>query len=88
VTKLNKDRFAGFSNWRLPTLKEAMSLTEPKKWNGDLYLDSKFDKTQRWIWTADTYSAGRARRGDFDYGGCDLFDVGSTLYVRAGRSGQ
>ncbi len=88
VTQLNKEGFAGFSDWRLPTLEEAMSLTEPKKLNGDLYIDSEFDKTQRWIWTADTYSAGRTWIVYFTYGFCDHYDVGDDSYVRAVRSGQ
>lgn len=52
VKKLNEDKFAGFDNWRLPTLEEAMSLMEPTK-HGDLYIDPIFDSKQSWIWTCD-----------------------------------
>jgi hypothetical protein len=55
IDKLNRERFAGFDEWRLPTLEEAMSLMEPEQKNGDLYIDPKFDQTQRYIWTADRY---------------------------------
>jgi len=57
LQKLNTEKYAGFGDWRLPTLEEAMSLMEPEKMNGDLHIDSKFDKTQSYIRTADKYSA-------------------------------
>ncbi len=87
VRDLNNKRFAGFNDWRLPTLEEAMSLMEPKK-HGDLYLDPIFDRTQRWIWTADKYSAGAAWVVDFFNGYC-LYDVvDDDDDVHAVRGGQ
>lgn len=44
--QLNREQFAGFNDWRLPTLEEAMSLLESAEKNGDLYIDPVFDKTQ------------------------------------------
>ncbi|MDZ7369365.1 MAG: CHAT domain-containing protein [candidate division KSB1 bacterium] len=85
IRKLNADRVADFSDWRLPTLEEAMSLMEPRKLNGDLYIDPKFDKTQRWIWTADKLSAGVAWVAGFSSGNCDSINVAFNLYVRAVR---
>jgi len=85
IIALNDQRFASFNDWRLPTLEEAMSLMEPKK-SGELYLDPVFDRTQKWIWTADLESAGRAWYVYFDSGGCHLDDFGNGSYVRAVRS--
>jgi len=86
IRQLNTNRFAGFSDWRLPTLEEAMSLMERSELNGDLYIDPKFDKTQRWIWTDDKQSAGVAWVALFDLGYCGYNDVASNFsYVRAVR---
>lgn len=85
VAQLNRDHFAGFSDWRLPTLEEAMSLMEPKK-SGDLYIDAKFDAKQSWIGTADTFSAGRAWHVFFVGGFCGHLGVGYGGFVRAVRS--
>jgi len=54
IKELNKQQFAGFNDWRLPTLEEAMSLMEPKKNKANLYIDKRFDSKHTWIWTADS----------------------------------
>lgn len=87
IQQLNREKFAGNNDWRLPTLEEAMSLMEPAKKNGDLYIDPVFDKTQRRIWTTDKVSAGVAWSVYFTLGYCSNFSVFSA-YVRAVRSGQ
>lgn len=83
---LNKKRFAGFDDWRLPTLEEAMSLMECEKKNGDLHIDRIFERDQRWIWTADKESPGRVWVVFFNLGFCDqLHAVEYNYYVRAVR---
>ena len=52
LKKLNQKEFAGFKDWRLPTLEEAMSLIKPERKNAQ-YIDPVFDSKQEWIWTAD-----------------------------------
>ena len=86
IRELNNKSFAGFTDWRLPTLEEAMSLMETQKKNGNLYSDSKFGQTQRSIWTADKDSAGRAWFVAFGYGVCYRLGVDGGIYVRAVRS--
>ncbi len=73
VTKLNENGYAGFSDWRLPTLEEAVSLLEPVEKNGNQFIDPAFDKTQSSIWTCDSnissssLSLDRAWSVDFNY---------------------
>jgi hypothetical protein len=58
VQQLNKERVAGFADWRLPTLEEAMSLMEPTP--QDLFhLDPVFPRGVNFIWTADRLADGR-----------------------------
>jgi len=53
IRDLNRRGYAGYSDWRLPTLKEAASILESSEINGDLYIDPIFSDEQCWIWTGD-----------------------------------
>ena len=91
VAKLNQKKFAGYCDWRLPTLEKGMSLIEREMKNGDLYIDPVFDKAQRWIWTTDPVnnSAYGAWYVVFSSGGyCSRSHVNNdrSYYVRAVRS--
>ena len=64
VKEVNRKGYAGYYDWRLPTLEEAMSLVEPKRSkrhyndnNGGYYIDSIFDREIGAIWTSDLYSS-------------------------------
>lgn len=55
IHDLNIQSFAGFDDWRLPTLEEATSLVEPRQEADGLHIASFFDRKQRWMWTADSH---------------------------------
>lgn len=52
IEALNKGAFGGFSDWRLPTVEEALSLMETKKNEKDLFLNPCFSKEQPFIFVA------------------------------------
>lgn len=96
ITKVNRIRFAGCDDWRLPTVEEAMSLMEPKNQSNNLYIDPIFDNTQKDIWTGDhLYIEQRGRSSElhhlvvnFSSGRCHHFLLLQNFryYVRAVRS--
>jgi len=73
VAELNEKGYAGFSNWRLPTLEETVSLLEPSETNGNQFIDPAFDKAQSSVWTCDSnisnasLSLDRAWNVNFNY---------------------
>lgn len=85
ICKLNEEAVGGFTDWRFPTLEEAMSLMEPPILNGDLYINSLFDQKQQEIWTADRYDYDHRLSVNFKEGGC-FTSRGANAYVRAVRS--
>ena len=90
VTELNQKRYAGFHNWRLPTLEEAMSLMEPERNKDDQYIELVFDNMQgslKWIWTYDLIKGeNRPWIVGFELGKCYHGPFAFFVYVRAVRS--
>ncbi len=49
VVRINKEQFAGYSDWRLPTMAEALSLLEGEKVAHDQYLHPCFSGEQPFV---------------------------------------
>lgn len=86
IKELNRNEYASYVGWRLPTLEEVMSLMEPEK-NGDYHIDPVFNETQNWIWTADRVKdKPREKSWVVNFYGGSCYDmVDSWHYVRAVR---
>ena len=52
IKQLNKQRFAGYSGWRMPTVEELASLLVRKRKNG-VHIDPVFDHKMTLCWTID-----------------------------------
>ncbi len=87
VRNLNQQKYAGYSDWRLPTVEEAASLLTSGKVNGR-YIDPVFDGKQEWIWTGDSHDSDNAWSADFVGGGVLTCHVDDGSYVRPVRSGN
>ncbi|MBN1154566.1 DUF1566 domain-containing protein [candidate division KSB1 bacterium] len=86
IKQLNASKFAGYSDWRFPTLEEVMSLLENGAKNGDLYIDPMFDATQSWVWTSDKVRDKQYHWiVRFAHGDCANNGVVKRFFVRAVR---
>jgi hypothetical protein len=91
IKKLNKIGYAGYYDWRIPTLEEAVSLLESSKRTKNYYrgsplnTDPVFDDKQRWIWTGDrpSHLSHYGWGLNFTNGEASYYD---DLYVRPVRS--
>jgi len=59
VTKLNKNQFARYSDWRLPTVDELASLLRKDKTNG-MHMDALFGTKQTLCWSSDVAPVSHA----------------------------
>ncbi|MBM9520464.1 DUF1566 domain-containing protein [Desulforhopalus vacuolatus] len=68
LERVNKEAFAGFSDWRLPSMEEALSLLEPERNMKGLYLHPCFHKMEAFVFVNATRKPGGYWFVDFKQG--------------------
>ena len=83
---LNSSGYAGYHDWRLPSLAEAVSLLESNRKNETLYIDTVFHNKQKRIWTGNKLTDSEsAWLVDFQVGTMRGIYIDEKCYVRPVR---
>lgn len=85
IKDLRHNGYAGYTDWRLPTLEEAASLPDLKENKEGLHIDLLFSKDQIIIWTGDFLGKLQAWVVILDCGSVDRYNFVNRFHVRPVR---
>jgi serine/threonine-protein kinase len=86
VARLNAQAFGGYSDWRLPTLPELLTLARPPKKGRDHCVSPLFDTEQNRLWSVDKSTFVSAWYLDLEMGFAGRNDLTGFYHVKAVRS--
>jgi hypothetical protein len=91
IRGLNANQFSGYSDWRLPTLEEAMSLMRPQATQQGLHIPACFAPKQVAIYTCDTHTLPYGMGESvwiayYTQGDCQEIPAEGRCFVRAVRT--
>jgi hypothetical protein len=90
IQALNDGYFGGFSDWRIPTLKELTTVVNYQKYNPSVSAVYFPNTVASNYWSVTTYAdnANYAYYVMFNYGSDSFYGKSSSYHVRAVRGGQ
>ena len=84
IDELNRQKFAGYDDWRLPTMEESMALLGPERNRKGLLISQAFSQEQPFIFLADQRKPGGYWFIDFKQG--TVFWASGTIPGGFGRA--
>ncbi len=88
IQALNQQKYAGFGDWRMPTLEEAASLMESSRLNGSLHIAPAFSGSVTNIWTSDKAGGEGGWIADFSMGRINRDYYFNFFFARPVRSNK